>query len=49
MTYRFHENDQFHHEILPALGSAWRQGADMVEVPAAASATSATSDGDAGA
>lgn len=45
MTYRFHENDRFHHEILPALGSAWQQGADVGEVPAAASATS---DGDAG-
>lgn len=45
MTYRSNENDRFHHEILPALDSAWRQGADVGEVPAAASATS---DGDAG-
>ncbi|MDC7335421.1 hypothetical protein PQR15_01325 [Streptomyces lydicus] len=36
--YRFVENDQFNYEILLALGSAWRQGADVGEVLAAASA-----------
>lgn len=32
MTYRFSANDQFNYEILLALGSAWRQGADVGEV-----------------
>ncbi|MFE2160902.1 alpha/beta hydrolase family protein [Streptomyces lydicus] len=36
--YRFVANDQFNYEILLALGSAWRQGADVGEVLAAASA-----------
>ncbi|MDH2389650.1 dipeptidyl aminopeptidase [Streptomyces sp. HNM0663] len=44
MTYRFNGNDQFDYEILLALGAAWRQGADVGEVLAAASATT---DGDA--
>ncbi|WP_411138166.1 hypothetical protein [Streptomyces sp. C10] len=43
-TYRFSENEQFNYEILLALGSVWRQGADVGEVLAAASATA---DGDA--
>ncbi|MGW9430973.1 alpha/beta hydrolase family protein [Streptomyces decoyicus] len=43
MTFRFSENEQFNYEILLALGSAWRQGADVGEVLAAASATA---DGD---
>lgn len=45
MTYRFSKNDQFNYEILLALGSAWRQGADVGEVLATASATA---DGDGG-
>ncbi|MER8028284.1 dipeptidyl aminopeptidase [Streptomyces bauhiniae] len=32
MTFRFSENDQFNFEILLALGSVWRQGADAGEV-----------------
>ncbi|WP_310716791.1 alpha/beta hydrolase family protein [Streptomyces lydicus] len=49
--FRFVENDQFNYEILLALGSAWRQGADVGEVLAAASAVAraplpdSTSDG----
>ncbi|MFE0511031.1 alpha/beta hydrolase family protein [Streptomyces sp. NPDC058964] len=43
MTYRFSKNEQFNYEILLALGSAWRQGADVGEVLAT---TSAVADGD---
>ncbi|MES4893112.1 dipeptidyl aminopeptidase [Streptomyces sp. NPDC096012] len=43
MAYRFSKNDQFDYEILLALGSAWRQGADVGEV---LSAASAVGDGD---
>ncbi|WP_336112615.1 alpha/beta hydrolase family protein [Streptomyces sp. PTD9-10] len=46
MTYRFSENDQFDYEILLALGAAWRQGADVGEVLATASAA-ADGDGEA--
>lgn len=45
MAYRFNKNDQFHYEILVALGSAWRQGADVGEVLATAS-TVADGDGE---
>ncbi|KOG75379.1 MULTISPECIES: alpha/beta hydrolase family protein [Streptomyces] len=44
MNYRFSENAQFDYEILIALGSAWRRGADVGEVLATASAVA---DGDA--
>ncbi|QTD98514.1 alpha/beta hydrolase family protein [Streptomyces cyanogenus] len=43
MTYRFNDNVQFDYEIRLALGSAWRQGADVGEVLATASAVA---DGD---
>ncbi|MFJ4947919.1 alpha/beta hydrolase family protein [Streptomyces sp. NPDC088760] len=46
MTYRFHQNVQFDYEIRLALGSAWRQGADVGEVLATA-ATVADGDGQA--
>ncbi|MFD8420705.1 alpha/beta hydrolase family protein [Streptomyces sp. NPDC059466] len=45
MAYRFNENDQFDHEIRLALGSAWRQGADVGEV-LATSATVADAGGE---
>ncbi|MGW4445415.1 alpha/beta hydrolase family protein [Streptomyces sp. NPDC004682] len=32
MSYRFNENDQFNYEVLLALGSVWRRGADPGEV-----------------
>ncbi|MCS0605406.1 dipeptidyl aminopeptidase [Streptomyces sp. LP11] len=38
MTHRFHANPQFDYEIRTALGSAWRHGADVGEVLAAATA-----------
>ncbi|MFG3114737.1 alpha/beta hydrolase family protein [Streptomyces sp. NPDC048197] len=44
MAYRFSANDQFNYEILLALGSAWRRGADVGEVLATA-ATLTRSDG----
>ncbi|MEU0036074.1 dipeptidyl aminopeptidase [Streptomyces sp. NPDC006333] len=40
MAYRFNENDQFDHEILTALGSVWRHGADVGEVLATSAAVS---------
>ncbi|MFJ3302303.1 alpha/beta hydrolase family protein [Streptomyces sp. NPDC086549] len=43
MTHRFSKNEQFNYEILLALGSAWRRGADVGEVLATASAVA---DGD---
>ncbi|MFD4728963.1 alpha/beta hydrolase family protein [Streptomyces seoulensis] len=43
MTYRFSENDQFNFEILLALGSVWRQGADAGEV---LSTAASVADGD---
>ncbi|MFI6360353.1 alpha/beta hydrolase family protein [Streptomyces sp. NPDC050743] len=43
MTCRLHENVQFDYEIRVALGSAWRQGADVGEVLATAAAVA---DGD---
>ncbi|MEU5211689.1 dipeptidyl aminopeptidase [Streptomyces sp. NPDC020742] len=45
MTYRFSQNDQFNYEIQIALGSAWRHGADVGEVLAAAGSVA---DADAG-
>ncbi|AGS69554.1 alpha/beta hydrolase family protein [Streptomyces collinus] len=38
MTHRFSDNVQFDYEIAVALGSAWRQGADVGEVLATAAA-----------
>ncbi|MFF7973219.1 hypothetical protein [Streptomyces sp. NPDC007905] len=46
MTHRFSENVQFNYEILLALGSVWRQGADVGEVLATVSAV-ADADGQA--
>ncbi|MGA5324318.1 alpha/beta hydrolase family protein [Streptomyces seoulensis] len=43
MTYRFSENDQFNFEILLALGSVWRRGADAGEV---LSTAASVADGD---
>ncbi|MBN0048401.1 dipeptidyl aminopeptidase [Streptomyces actuosus] len=43
MAYHFNDNQQFDYEIRLALGSAWRQGADVGEVLATASTVS---DGD---
>ncbi|WP_393074316.1 alpha/beta hydrolase family protein [Streptomyces sp. LN704] len=40
MAYRFNENDQFDHEVLVALGSAWWHGADVGEVLATSAALS---------
>ncbi|MFE3263044.1 alpha/beta hydrolase family protein [Streptomyces sp. NPDC059215] len=38
MAYRFHENDQFDHEVRMALGSVWWHGADVGEVLATSAA-----------
>jgi hypothetical protein len=46
MGHRFSANEQFDYEIRLALGSAWRQGADVGEVLATASAV-ADGDGEA--
>ncbi|MGW3633573.1 alpha/beta hydrolase family protein [Streptomyces sp. NPDC005122] len=40
MAYRFNENDQFDREVLGALGSVWRHGADVGEVLATSAALS---------
>ncbi|MEU0965753.1 dipeptidyl aminopeptidase [Streptomyces sp. NPDC005917] len=45
MTYRFSKNEQFDYEIRLALGSAWRQGADVGEVLATVAAA-ADADGE---
>ncbi|GAB7029320.1 dipeptidyl aminopeptidase [Streptomyces sp. NPDC021749] len=44
MTYRFSANDQFNYEILLALGSAWRRGADVGEVLSTAATLTADAD-----
>ncbi|MGW7418836.1 hypothetical protein ACWGJB_01975 [Streptomyces sp. NPDC054813] len=44
MPYRFSKNDRFDYEIRLALGSVWRQGADVGEMTAAV-ATAADGDG----